>query len=100
MTHIPPSRIPIQARLESESTWRLKKPVSQYAFGRPVLSHLLSWSWRCSRPRNQLPRVAASQLFFSHSLGMRAVNRASSDSARLAESAIVPAPFTHYDRLR
>ena len=70
----------------------LAKPVSQYALGRPDASHLASWSWRCSRPRNQLPSVDASQLPPSHSAGMRALNSASSASISGPLSATVPAP--------
>mmetsp|Transcript_13360 Transcript_13360/g.32665 ORF Transcript_13360/g.32665 Transcript_13360/m.32665 type:complete len:267 (-) Transcript_13360:4728-5528(-) len=69
----------------------LKKPVIQYALGRPRLSHLLSWSKRCSMPVNQLPRVDASHDFDSQNEGMRAVNSASTASIRLPLSAMVPA---------
>mmetsp|Transcript_23991 Transcript_23991/g.78016 ORF Transcript_23991/g.78016 Transcript_23991/m.78016 type:complete len:204 (+) Transcript_23991:394-1005(+) len=69
----------------------LNQPVSQYALGRPVLSHLWSWSWRVMRPTNHDPSVPASQLFLSHAGGMRASKSASSAVTRSPARATVPA---------
>mmetsp|Transcript_14309 Transcript_14309/g.34773 ORF Transcript_14309/g.34773 Transcript_14309/m.34773 type:complete len:228 (-) Transcript_14309:7018-7701(-) len=69
----------------------LKKPVSQYPLGRPVLSHLCSWSKRCNSPWNHEPMVALSHENLSHVEGMLALKSLFSASTRSPASAMVPA---------
>ena len=71
--------------------WGLKKPVSQYAFGRPSLSHLSSCLCLMSKPWNHVPIVALSQDFLSHDAGMAALKSLSSASTKSPASASVPA---------
>mmetsp|Transcript_8307 Transcript_8307/g.37875 ORF Transcript_8307/g.37875 Transcript_8307/m.37875 type:complete len:428 (+) Transcript_8307:1612-2895(+) len=71
--------------------WGLKKPVSQYALGRPLVSHVSSCLCLCSKPWNHVPSAPLSHDHLSHLAGILASKRASRASTKSPLSATVPA---------